>query len=215
MKNKKLNITLYTLVIILTICVVSYTGYNIYGKNSQSSGQSLILHYNDIQSIYDASDVIVIGEIKKVNEPIVIDHRDYVMLGSNDKKEDFMEFYLKFNVSELKVEKVLKGDVAKDKSIEVLQQVTYDNNSDKDLKKVKIFKDKEKYVLFLKYYDIESEQSKKDFKTPKYFPVGMYQGQLEIIDNKVKIDKEKSFIFDNNSMTIEEIEKAISECEAK
>lgn len=172
-------------------------------------------YYNDIQSIYDASDVIVIGEIKKVNDPIIVDHRDYVMLGSTDKKEDLMEHYLKFVVSEVKIEKVLKGDVTNDKSIEIIQQVMYDNSSIADLKKVKTYKEKDRYVLFLKYYDIESEQAKKDFKTPKYFPVGMYQGQLEIVDDKVKIDKEKSFIFDNDTMSVEEIEEAISNCKSK
>jgi hypothetical protein len=214
MRNRKINIALYSLVIVLTICIVSVTGYNIYGRGTHTSSYSLLPKYSDIQSMYNESDIIVIGEIKKNSEPIIVDRRDYYDLGPNDKKEDFIPVYSKYIVSEVKIDKVLKGAIEKDKSIEVLQETLYDNSSDAELKKVKVYKNKEKYVLFLKYYNLESEQAKKDFKTPKYLPLGMYQGQLEIVDNNVKVDKEKLNIFDND-MTVEEIEKIISDCEIK
>lgn len=180
MKNRKRIIALSTLVIILTICIVSIIGYHIYDRGSQISIYSLLPKFSDIQSMFNEIDIIVIGEVKKVNEPFTVDRRDYYILGPEDKKEDFMPWYSNYIVSEVKIIKVLKGDIEQDTLIEVMQETLYDNNSynsaNNRLKNVKVFKNKEKYILFLKYYDLENEQAQKDFKTPKYIPVRMLKG---------------------------------------
>ena len=218
MNNKKRNVALYILVFVVIISVGGIIGYNIYGRGSHISDYSSLPRYGDIQSMYDESDIIVIGEVNKVNELFIVDRRDYYILGPTDKKEDFMPWNSSYVVSEVKIYKVLKGNIEQDELIEVIQETFYDNNiyssADDRLKRVKVFKVKEKYVLFLTYFSLDSEQAKKDFKTPKYLPIRMHQGQLAIVDNKVKINKERLSFYGNN-MTVEDIEKVISEYKIK
>jgi hypothetical protein len=215
MKGKKARM-FFIFIAIGIVCVV---GYSLGDYRDEVSSCSLLPRYNGIQALYDASDIIVSAEISKVNEPFVVDRRDYYMIPDDLTKDDFMPSYSKYVISEASVDKVLKGSLEDQALIEVIQETTMDNQNSIELEEVKIFKEKEKYVLFLKYYNPDSEQAIKDFKTPKYMIVGMYQGQFEVKNDKVRLSEEQKHILNNKSkglfsqnMTLEDFEQMIQGC---
>ncbi len=219
MKSKKLNTIMFMLVIVFTIVAVGVTGYNLVNKDGEVKVHSLIQKFDGLQKMYDGSDIIVTVEVNKVNEPIVVDRRDYLIIPDDLTKDDFMPQFSKFVVSEVKVDKVLKGNIGDQSSIEIIQETTMENQKNEELEQVKVLEEKVKYVMFLKYYNPDTEQAIKDFKSPKYMVVGLYQGQFEVEDNKVLLNDEQKYILNYKSrglfspdMTLEGLEEKIQEC---
>ena len=206
-------------IILLAIAIVCATGYYLLNKSDNVSVHSLLIKYEDLQALCDASDMIVVAEINRVNDPFIIDRRDYYMIPPDLTKDDFMPSYAKYIISEVKVDKILKGTNKNEPEIEVLQEVSMDGQNDDELEKVNIFKEKEKHILFLKYYTPDNERAKNDFKTPKYMIAGLYQGQFEIVDDMVRFNDEqmnilnyKNPFFFSKSIAQKDFEEMILAC---
>lgn len=206
--NHKLTIFL---LLGLLVCFSSALTYRfLISNNSKVTLHSLEIGFSDIKSLVDKSDLIVIGEFKKIKEDIKIDRRDYYMLSDTEKKEDFTPIYSTYSVSDFKIEKIIKGSTDKKETIELLQELENPTTINNDLKNVKKFKEGDKYILFLRYYDLANEQSKKDFKTPKYFLVNPIQGKLEINKDAIVVNEKLNPIF-RNTTPVETIEKMIKD----
>lgn len=132
--------------------------------------------YNDEQSLIDKADLIITGEVIKVNKATKINIKsDRTSQGTNDDEK------ILYTVSEIEVVDVIKGNVKAGDIIKVKQ--LGDKNGAAEASLIKYdgyFKKNYQYVLFLTVYENPSSP----FET-----LNPEQGQINIVDGKIMVNE--------------------------
>lgn len=160
------------------------------GINSSNYSDSSHLMYNgdypmyDKNSIFNESDVIVIGKVEKIKgtmeylPEIQLDET----LSQEEKQKILNEINRKpliFTVSTIRVDKVLKGNLQEGEVIEIKQLGGKTNGSEVISDDEDFFKEGSNKVFFLEDY-------RNDLKDMPFSPVNPIQGDIEIVDGKLK-----------------------------
>jgi hypothetical protein len=99
----------------LIIVVVLITLLTMVGCSSNSRSRADYLFYQSQELLINNADVIILGEITKVNEAEKININANKEEAEKNKREDLVTY----TVSEIKISEVLKGDIKKDQLIKV------------------------------------------------------------------------------------------------
>ncbi len=138
----------------------------------------------DKNSIFNESDVIVIGKVEKIKgtieywPEIQLDEK----LSEEEKQKILNEINRKpliFTVSTIRVDKVLKGNLQEGELIEIKQLGEKTNDSEVISDDVEFFKEGSNKVFFLEDY-------RNDLNDMPFSPVNPIQGDIEIVDGKLK-----------------------------
>ncbi len=158
---------------LITICA-----FQLVGCGSRNLIHADYPFYEDEQSLFNRADIIITGEVVKVNKADKIN-----INGDKVKKGTDEEDKIKYTVSEVKVIEVIKGDVKTGDIVKVKQLGDKEGIADAELIKYDGYLTKNmQYVLFLKgYSDINSEIP--------YSTLNPIQGQLDIVNDKVKVNE--------------------------
>ena len=132
--------------------------------------------YSNEQSLIDKADLIITGEVVKVNKAEKINIKsDRTSQGTNEDEK------ILYTVSEIKVVDVMKGNVKVGDIIKVKQLGDKNGAAEASLAKYDgYFKEKSQYVLFLSVY--ENPDSPFETLNPE-------QGQINIKDGKTKVNE--------------------------
>ncbi len=183
------------------------------GINSANySNSRYLIHSGDYpmynkNSIFNDSDVIVIGKVEKIKgtmeyfPEIQLDET----LSEEEKQKILNEINRKpliFTVSTIRVDKVLKGNLQEGEVIEIKQLGGKTNGSEVMSENVEFFKEGSNKVFFLEDY-------RNDFGNDMPFsPVNPIQGDIEIVDgklkNKVQIKNNKEIQIVEDGISIKE-----------
>lgn len=196
MINLKKNINMLLIVAIVLVVVVALTTrFGI--TNNKSKYHSLERVFASTDELVENSDVIVIGQIIKIYEP------KYVPVESTN--ESLEEIVVKIDI---KLDKSLKGTLAKNKKISVEKIVGYRTNKGSIIKEgMKNYDAGERLILFLR----------ENTNSSSYHLLNNYQGIIKVkgekyssfnINSEVEFDKNYFPMFDNN-IKIKELEEKI------
>ncbi len=186
---KSKNLLKPSLMVILAI-IASICLYNILKLNSNKAELPSVNPsfgaFHDISSLVKASDIIIVGSVDKVYEPIKVNKRNYM---NENAKAKLPDVFIVNTVSEVKVHKALKGDLKAGDTIEVMQESGSGKNNEMDIPDVKIYAAGDNYIFFLRDFKPSTAQEFKDYKTEKFLPISPYQGQIKIQNGKAILDK--------------------------
>ncbi|WP_010248586.1 hypothetical protein [Acetivibrio cellulolyticus] len=222
---KKISFIIITTLVISAISTVSFLYFRQEPKSIASSSKNMKtvtsvfdwMRYSDIESLVEASDLIIIGEVKKPEKETV---KIYPNDSRYTKEEmDKLEAYEICTLSDIKVKKVLKGNLEIDKTIElkdfggVYEDVKYvDANNKKDLITGSKYR-----LLFLKDYTRNTPDA-------PYCVLNPYEAHIELMDvefqnneidfAKAKVKSTDNKIFEDN-LQVSKVIEVINECISK
>lgn len=162
--------------------------------------------YPDLESLVSSSDAIIIGKVKKVNSPNIIDYKVVIDPSlpeetKNTLKNMQLPYYV-YTVSDVEIEKVIKGDLKVGDNIAIKQMGGTFENKKYVTEDVRFFNNGSKRVIFLKDF-------RKDFGEDMPFStLNPIQGDMEIVDGKLRPNG-NSKIFKYN-MLLEDFIKSIN-----
>ena len=158
------------------ICILAISGiFQLTGCSSISMSADYPF-YADEQSLIDKADLIITGEVIKVNKAAKINIKsDRASQGTNEDEK------ILYTVSEIRVLYVMKGDVKASDIIKVKQLGDKNGAAEESLLKYDgYFKKDSQYVLFLSVYD------NPDSPLSTLNPI---QGQINIVDGKTRVNE--------------------------
>lgn len=161
--------------IIISICALFLlSSFQLTGCNSAAMSADYPF-YADEQSLISKADLIITGEVVKVNKAEKIDIR----LDKTDRAANEKEDKVLYTVSEIKVIDVMKGDIKAGDIIKVKQLGDKNGWAEESLLKFDgYFKKGNQYVLFLSVYT--NPDIPFDTLNPE-------QGQINIVDGVTKV----------------------------
>lgn len=159
--------------------------------------------YGTIQSLIKKCDAIVIGLVEDVNEegksPLKLEINENISAEERERLEKELKNYEPVTISNVKVDRVLKGAVAAGSTIYVNQLGGIDDGVSYKEERTVYLKTGGMYVLFLSKTDMAET----------YSTINPHQGQINIIDGKCK--KLVGNDLFNNNISEEDIGKLIEE----
>lgn len=193
----------------LLIVIVVLTGVLYMGSRNNTINEKVVYSadwktYSDIAPLEEDSDLIITGDIisndktEKVYYEILTDDKMLARLDEGQKealkvaKENSFGVY---RISEVKVIKVIKGNIKPGDIIKIGQLGGVDGKTEYEMKDVNYFKKGEQNVFFLQEND------------SFYMTLNPWQGHIKIDSGKVKADVRNSLFNDVN--TVDELESKI------
>lgn len=222
---KKFSLKLLITFAVLAISITSFTYLRGDTKSIASSTENIKkvtsifdwMRYSDLESLVEAADLIIIGEVKKP-------YKETVKIYPNDtrftKEEiDRLGAFEICTFSDIKVKKVLKGDVKLDEIIElkdfggVYEGIKYeDANNKKDLKEGSKYR-----LLFLK--DFTQNTPGAPYCTLNPYEAHIELSDVEFLNNEIDFTKAKVRSTDNkifeNNVEVSKVIEVINECTNK
>ncbi len=187
---------IFILLIVCITCMVIVLGCS--KQNNEETINSAVhadyTIYEDENSLIDTADTIIIGKVVEIHEP------DEIVIGKASHTPDSKDLSLVYTVSDVEIQKVIKGnykagDIIKVKQLGDITNPQYENS-------VKYYNQNSKNIFFLMTFP----------ETPASV-LNPIQGQIELVDDdKIKIDKENKLFSNakNKDDIVNIIEKRVS-----
>ena len=192
-KKKIINASVVIIALLVALLIIFL---NIF-LSSRPMLQGDYPYYSDVQSITDAADVIIVGEVIESGnvQDLMVDHTP----GKEDKEP------IKYTLSTVKVTEVISGNVQVGDIITVKQIGDHQNFQEATLNEIDGYlKDGQKALMFLAEYE-----------NSPYSAVNQTQGMVEVMDNGELYSASKYSLWGYNDTAtrapVDTLEDAIAE----